>query len=71
MDSFRFVICARRECGQVFFLCRWCDRGDRYCDDECTKAARRASLRDAGRRYQRSREGAQGHADRQRTYRKK
>jgi hypothetical protein len=28
-DSLRVATC--RRCGQRFFLCRFCDRGDRYC----------------------------------------
>src|SRR5690606_18884561 len=36
---------------------------------ECRKAARKASLARAGRKYQASREGKLGHADRQRRYR--
>ena len=69
LDSFRFVVCARGDCRQVFFLCRHCDRGDRYCSPACAQRARRATLRDAGRRYQHSRPGRFGHAARQAQYR--
>ncbi len=69
MDSFRFVVCARAECRQVFFLCRHCDRGDRYCSRSCAERARGASLHAAGRRYQHSRRGRLHHAARQARYR--
>jgi hypothetical protein len=35
VDSFRFIVCARADCRHVFFLCRQCDRGDRYCSRPC------------------------------------
>ena len=31
MDSLRLVICVRPDCRQLFYLCRRCDRGQRYC----------------------------------------
>jgi hypothetical protein len=31
----RLVACARPACGQVFFLCRYCDHGHRYCGARC------------------------------------
>jgi hypothetical protein len=69
VDSLRFVICARVDCQQVFFLCRLCDRGDRYCSRRCADRARRATLHAAGRRYQRSWPGRVHHAARQARYR--
>jgi hypothetical protein len=65
VDSFRFVVCARADCRQVFFLCRRCDRGDRYCSRGCANRARRATLHAAGRRYQHSWPGRLRHAARQ------
>ena len=53
----RLVICARADCRQVFYLCRVCDRGDRYCSRACAYRARRATLHDAGRRGQRTLSG--------------
>ncbi|OLC12338.1 MAG: hypothetical protein AUH29_16285 [Candidatus Rokubacteria bacterium 13_1_40CM_69_27] len=53
----------------MFFLCRHCDRGDRYCSGTCAERARRTSLREAGRRYQHSRRGRFRHAARQARYR--
>jgi hypothetical protein len=69
VDSFRFVICAREDCRQVFFLCRRCDRGDRYCSRRCAVRARRGTLQAAGRRYQQSWRGRVRHAARQTRYR--
>jgi len=56
---------------QVFFICARCDRGDRYCSGGCRHTARAESLRQAGRRYQTSREGRFGHAARQQRQREK
>lgn len=71
MDSLRYVICARPTCRQVFFLCSHCDRGHRYCREECRVTARRQSRRAAGRRYQATRAGRHAHAERQRRYRER
>jgi hypothetical protein len=70
-ESLRFVVCARPSCGLVFFLCRHCDQGRRYCGAHCARAARRASLDGARRRYQASLRGRRCHADRQRRYRER
>jgi hypothetical protein len=65
--SYRLYCCGR--CGVLVCLCRRCDRGQIYCAGECARISRRESRRSAGRRYQRSRRGAQHHAARQRRYR--
>ena len=65
-DSFRLFNCAL--CFQQVRLCRSCDRGNRYCGQVCAAVARRRSLAEAGRRYQRSFKGALKHAQRQATY---
>jgi len=70
VDSFRFIVCDRADCRQVFFLCRRCDRGDRYCSRACAGQARHATLRAASRRYQQSRRGRGYHAARQARYRR-
>jgi len=57
-----------RRCGVFVCVCRRCDRGQCYCPGGCAGVSRRESLRAAGRRYQRSRRGAQHHAARQRRY---
>jgi hypothetical protein len=69
VDSLRFVICVRPDCRHVFYLCRVCDRGDRYCSRAYAQRARRATLHDAGRRYQHRWRGRLHHAARQARYR--
>jgi hypothetical protein len=56
-------------CRRVVYLCSWCDRGQRYCSENCSGEARQRSLRAAGRRYQRTRRGRRCHARRQAEYR--
>jgi hypothetical protein len=63
----RLFLCAR--CRAQVFICRRCDRGQIYCAGGCAQAARRASLREAAQRYQRSRRGRLAHAQRARRYR--
>lgn len=46
-----------------------CDRGQRYCLGACARAARRRSLREANRRYQRTPRGRHMSAERSRRYR--
>jgi len=70
-ESLRFVVCALPACRRVFFLCRYCDHGRRYCGAECARGARRASLDGARRRYQASSKGRRCHAERQRRYRER
>lgn len=62
----RLFVCAR--CRAQVFICRRCDRGNRYCRD-CAREARRASVRESGRRYQRGRRGRFAHAARARRHR--
>ena len=60
-----------RLCGVVFWICRHCDRGHRYCGERCRRKARRRQRRAANRRHQQSREGRLDHRDRQRNYRER
>jgi len=69
VESLRLAVCAWAACGQVFFLCRYCDRGNRHCSRACSALARGASLRAAGARYQASPQGRRRHARRQCRYR--
>ena len=69
MRTARFFLCGR--CRAQVLLCRRCDRGQRYCGSACAHAARRDSLRAAGRRYQSTRAGRFAHADRSRRYRQR
>jgi len=61
--------CRERSCGAVFYVCRACDRGQRYCATACREQARREQRRAANRKHQTSDEGRQDHRDRQRAYR--
>jgi len=65
----RLYVCAR--CRAQVIVCRRCDRGQIYCGRDCSLASRRASQREAGRRYQRSRRGRSAHAARMRRFRDK
>jgi len=58
-------------CGMMFYICRSCDRGHRYCSDRCRLKARRQQRREANRRHQQSDEGRLDHCDRQRLYRQR
>jgi len=55
----------------VFYVCRSCDRGQRYCSVRCRGKARREQRRAANRRHQCSVEGRLDHRDRQREYRRR
>ncbi len=63
--------CHRRGCGIVFWICRSCDRGQRYCSNPCRLQARREQCRAANRRHQNSVEGRLDHRERQRSYRRR
>ena len=65
--SGRLFVCAR--CRAQVIVCRRCDRGQIYCDGDCSRASRQASLHEAAQRYQRSRHGRFAHAERMRRYR--
>lgn len=52
----------------MFYLCRHCDRGQRYCSPRCREKSRRQQRRQANRRHQQSPEGRLDHRDRQRAY---
>ncbi len=64
-------LCRSPVCGAVFYVCRPCDRGQRYCSDRCRDKARREQRRAANRRHQGSPEGRLDHRDRQREYRQR
>ena len=51
-------ICLGQGCHAVFFICAHCDRGHRYCSDQCRQQARRQQRRRANRRHQQSPEGS-------------
>lgn len=58
-------------CRVLFFICRSCYRGQRYCSGPCRRTARREQRRAANRRHQQSDEGRLDHRDRQRAYRQR
>lgn len=62
----RLFLCA--SCRAQVLVCRRCDRGQCYCPG-CARDVRRAKVREAGRRYQRSRQGRFTHAARSRRHR--
>jgi hypothetical protein len=68
---FRQRVCHFPTCGAVFYLCRHCDRGQRYCSLRCREKALRLQRRQANRRHQQSPEGREDHRDRQRDYRQR
>jgi hypothetical protein len=59
--------CAR--CQRLVVICSRCDRGQRYCSASCAQVQRRRSVREAGRRYQRTPLGARNNAARQKRWR--
>jgi hypothetical protein len=59
--------CAR--CSRLVVICTRCDRGQRYCSGPCSQVQRRRSVREAGRRYQRTPLGARNNAARQKRWR--
>ena len=61
-DSGRTFLCVR--CHERVLICSHCDRGQIYCVGGCARIARRIAQREAGRRYQRSRDGRFSHAER-------
>ena len=68
-DTARFFLCAR--CRVQVHICSACDRGQIYCAEGCSQLGRSASVRAAGRRFQRTRKGRFAHAERSRRYRQR
>jgi len=71
--GFRQRVCRFPPCSAVFYLCRHCDRGQRYCRPRCREKSRRRQRREANRLYHQSLgpEGRLDHRDRQREYRQR
>lgn len=67
----RLRFCLVPECRAMFFVCKRCDRGQRYCSPQCRKAGRCQQRREANSRYQRTERGLLAHLLRQRIYRQK
>jgi hypothetical protein len=68
-ETIRRFLCAG--CRVAAYVCTACDRGQRYCSDECALAARRRLQRESDRRYQSSERGRLKHAERARRYRQR
>ena len=68
-ESLRLFQCAR--CFVQVTICTYCDRGNIYCSQSCSKLARIASRCAASKRYQQTLCGKQNHARCQQRYREK
>jgi hypothetical protein len=68
-SSSRLYQCCR--CHAQVIVCRRCDRGQRYCTDGCSQAARKESIKRAGGKYQATRPGRINNAARQQRYRER
>lgn len=66
-NSARLFNCAR--CQRQTLICSDCDRGNIYCSSTCASIARKGSLSESARRYQKTRRGSHQHAKRQQRYR--
>ena len=66
MEDGRMFTCG--QCGAIVWVCKRCDRGNRYCSKACSKAADDASKAKARRKFQSSDRGREGNARRQREY---
>lgn len=58
-----------KTCLDLFWICRPCYRGQRYCSKSCRRTSRSESQRQSRRKHQQSPEGRADHRDRQRAYR--
>jgi hypothetical protein len=61
--------CQGPACAIIFFICRSCDRGQRYHDEVCRHKARLEQRRQANGTYMQSFAAKLDHCDRQRAYR--
>ena len=57
-------------CQNIFFVCKGCWRGQRYCSVECRQKSRREKLRIYQKKYSRSLKGRESNRLRQQRYRK-
>lgn len=67
--SARLYHCAR--CHRQVTICRYCDRGNIYCDGNCANEARQESLRRSSAFYQSTRRGRAANARRQKRFRQR
>lgn len=66
-DALRGRLC--RWCGDIFYICRCCDRGHAYCDDDCRKHGYDRTRKAARDELAQSDEGKAANRDRQRKHR--
>lgn len=66
-EDYRLFVCAF--CLAQVWICSRCDRGQRYCGRACSNERRQASVRHAGRVYEKTPAGRRNHARRQAAYR--
>ncbi len=69
MKTARLYHCAR--CHRQVWICSSCDRGNRYCRNDCPQIARQQSQRQASQKYRSSRKGRLANAERQRRFRQR
>src|SRR4051794_19944709 len=69
MDSLRMVTCAL--CTLIFYLCRRCDYGNRYCTKSCRAQGRVRVQRLAQQSYRKTTDGRMRNAVRQTRFRDK
>lgn len=67
IESLRQYDCV--SCGVRTYICSDCDRGQRYCNGDCSARARARNTREARARYQRSALGRRNNAFRQKRWR--
>jgi len=65
----RLFNCQR--CHRQTIICRYCDRGNIYCNTECSAAARQKGIKETKRRYEKTFRGKLKHKARQKTYRQR
>ena len=69
-ESFlRLRACVSSGCGAIFTICVSCDRGQRYCSEQCRATKRRRQRAAANSRYQQSEGGRECHRRSQQRYR--
>lgn len=69
ISSTRLFQCLR--CHRQVLICQRCDRGQRYCADQCRQYARKASRQRANKKYQSSHKGRMNNAMQQKRFRQK
>ncbi len=65
------LFCRWSDCGEMFFVCRPCYRGQAYCSPQCRRQSRQQQRRKANRRYEQDPEVRRDRRDYQRDYRKR